>query len=1228
MKNRRVRSIVITAFLAIVLDIAICSGANASGFVGSDTAKKIETKSYWHSLYTCYSLKNGGSKDYYKKSSRRYNANGTDFKNDSSAGWGQIDSEIEMDEYYADKWGFSFRKLFPNHNAKNAVYLPNGLTPAGDDSSNCAHVINGDAWDGGDGFKDTFYDRVGKSSVKFEKNSDSTAVSNFMSGMGYTRDAGVGTTKCIKFSFHWKKERIGDSGASQDDGDGTSSSACFDISDGISLISYEGSGEYSGYLQLYFSDDSGFSIFVRPTESTKTPNDYECEGMCNPQWVYSDYDSNRSYIELYDRSWDDFVDELKNTWAPAIANTSARGCESFTESSGMLWWYDEAECNDPFALSINNPQLVITDGESADVVWKINSDRDAAAQAAFSYLGGTSRTAQKLTDSQRVVLYQYYLADLGGAVVKCDVTDPDSSYIAIKWFNNATTRKDCYITVHAVNNNEYNIAPDGYFGKPVSFDDVVSELNGISISKLTDVDGAIVDSESTQEQNENRQTEEKEAEPDCYSNSGSLGWILCPIIEGGGKAIVSIYDTYITPFLVLDAGLFKSGDGTTYSAWSQFQGYANMAFIIVFLIVIFSQLTGYGLDNYGIKKILPKLIIAAVLINLSYIICQVAIDIANIIGYSVKGIFDGVGKVNMSELTIAEAPGAKNAFTASAILVVLVGLLVTPAILSNGWGILVPVFLAIIGIAIGIISLFVILAIRKALAIVLVVISPLAFVAYMLPNTKKIFDRWFTSFKATLLAFPICSAMVFGGQAVARIMLSVAGTTKLPSAMALSAAAMSIAPVFLIPSVLKKSMGAISGMIDRVSHGVNRHARGRVAGSGIAHDLQRRGQMQRAGVKVGKDGKVQLTRRGRIQNALPRTAASRQRLDAIRADAVKSMGATAAAGSYMGDKGLDKMNAIYSSAQAAQSKQRVSDLEAMINTGDEANNISALQRHLTEAINSGDVDAVKAYQNVLTSKGEAGREAVRDAMIASGDKASKAGIQAYSQNIMENHQAAYKAKNRSVYDFAKAGQESGAATMSNSINTAKLTGDQMAGMDDKAFERLQQQPVDDNMRAAAYAALNSEGINSMEQGRRTALEQMAAGYQPAGSTSGAVDSAQDAGSTPPEPTTESISTPSSPSTAASGTDWASMTDEQKKFLQRSNPRQEGESTADWAARIQRETGFTIGKQAPKSDWSTMSDEQKKYIHKTVPRQEGESTADYAARIQRETGFTIGKQPKA
>ena len=722
--------------------------------------------------------------------------------------------------------------------------------------------------------------------------------------------------------------------------------------------------------------------------------------------------------------------------------------------------------------------------------------------------------------------------------------------------------------------SEYNaMVASGSFTKVVTNEQNFDGKKCKDVEYLTPVEQA--------QWNLDDQDEDDKYEPDCYTNAGSLGWVLCPIINQGGDFVTMIYEKMIEPFLVLDSGLFNTsstGGSATYGAWVQFQTYANIAFIAVFLAVIFSQLTGFGIDNYGIKKILPKLIAAALMINLSYIICQVAVDVANIAGYGMKNILDGIGTVDIASMTTAEAPTAHPgaAAGATAILVGLVALITVPAILSQGTAILVPVFIAIVGIVIAVFTLFCLLAVRKAFSVVLVVISPLAFLCYMLPNTKKLFDKWFTAFKAVLVAFPICSAMVYGGQAVARILVQASGGTNMPFLVVLSAAVMSIAPVFLIPGTLKKSMGTISGAIDRVSRGASHRARGGIANSNLSHDLQRRGQLQRAGVKVDKDGNVKYTLRGKAQNALRgsrfASTASKQRLDAARADAIKSYGATAKAGNYIGDEGLGRLNSAYQSGQTAQAKQRVSELEAAINASGDATNISALQGKLTDAIKNGDVDSVKAYQNVLTSKGEPGRQAVRQAMLDTKGMAGdqyESGVKAYAQNIMENHQSAYKEKDRSVYEFAKTAQATGTGMISDEINTSKLTGEAISGMDDDAFARLQDQGVDTNMQSAAYAALHSDGANKMESGRRTALEKMVEGYTPPDAAAPVVS----------EPTPNPSHTPGQ---SSSGSVWSKMTDEQKKEFHRANPRHEGESTAEYAARIQKETGVSIGRNKPQN----------------------------------------------
>ena len=75
---------------------------------------------------------------------------------------------------------------------------------------------------------------------------------------------------------------------------------------------------------------------------------------------------------------------------------------------------------------------------------------------------------------------------------------------------------------------------------------------------------------------------------------------------------------------------------------------ANIIFIIAFIFVIYSQLTSMGISNYGIKRMLPKIIVAAILINLSYYICAVLVDTSNIIGAQLQNLLVNIRKEMIS----------------------------------------------------------------------------------------------------------------------------------------------------------------------------------------------------------------------------------------------------------------------------------------------------------------------------------------------------------------------------------------------------------------------------------------------------------------------------------------------------------------------------------------------------------------------------------------------------
>ena len=86
---------------------------------------------------------------------------------------------------------------------------------------------------------------------------------------------------------------------------------------------------------------------------------------------------------------------------------------------------------------------------------------------------------------------------------------------------------------------------------------------------------------------------------------------------------------------------------------------------------------------------------------------------------------------------------------------VLAALVVMAGAIWTNPSIILSLLVGALGIVVSIFFLFLLLAAREAAIIVLVVLSPIAVVLYMLPNTKKLFDKWLKFFEGLLLVYPI-----------------------------------------------------------------------------------------------------------------------------------------------------------------------------------------------------------------------------------------------------------------------------------------------------------------------------------------------------------------------------------------------------------------------------------------------------------------------------------------
>ena len=257
-----------------------------------------------------------------------------------------------------------------------------------------------------------------------------------------------------------------------------------------------------------------------------------------------------------------------------------------------------------------------------------------------------------------------------------------------------------------------------------------------------------------------------------------IGWILCPIMEGSAKMADWAFYFLANAFLEIEPELLTSnpdnGKGTI-TAWEQARNLANIMFVIAFIIIIYSQMTGAGLNNYGIKRMLPRLIIAAIAVNISYYICQAMVDISNLLGFNIMDALRQIAKEIGPQVMGENANGGIDADTAST-----GGWIATIAITLLAVGGLVWLFLPVLGsivifILITCVMVILILLLRKAFIVLLVVASPLAFVMYLLPNTEKYFDKWLSMFWKLLMVFPVVALLLGGGQLASTIIL-VAGS--------------------------------------------------------------------------------------------------------------------------------------------------------------------------------------------------------------------------------------------------------------------------------------------------------------------------------------------------------------------------------------------------------------------------------------------------------------------
>ena len=281
-----------------------------------------------------------------------------------------------------------------------------------------------------------------------------------------------------------------------------------------------------------------------------------------------------------------------------------------------------------------------------------------------------------------------------------------------------------------------------------------------------------------------------------------IGWFICPVSNWLADGIDFMYSA-LQQFLKTKPLETTNQNSGIYLAWVIMRNISNVAFIVAFLVIIYSQLTSVGISNYGVKKMIPRLVIAAVLVNLSFTLCAILLDLSNIAGYAFQDAFMGIKNTistvgeNTSTWTWSEVISTALSNGALAIGAItftteLLPMLVPAATLAG----------------LTLLLILLIMAARQALIIILIIISPLAFVCYLLPGTEKWFKKWRDSFLTMLVFFPAFS-VVFGGAQLAGILIIQNATGPNGGIMQILGMVVQVIPLALTPIILKFSGGVL-----------------------------------------------------------------------------------------------------------------------------------------------------------------------------------------------------------------------------------------------------------------------------------------------------------------------------------------------------------------------------------------------------------------------------------
>ncbi len=751
----------------------------------------------------------------------------------ASNNWNQNVTSTGISPYKGNSINNAVKSLLSNNlvndGYSNKINLPTGFS--GSDIVSCADA----------------FETLAKTKNPFPANlTDSEEIKKLTDNFKYTpveNGTTISSTQCLSFEYRYK------SSASSPTQGYTTNTICFSVDQDGNIVDTQVTDDSNA--------DGPLKIAYTTTDDTSYQLELTCDAKCEPGVDGQRTYTGASHSVVNSTSINTLADELTNLQG------------NITTVEGTDGWYSSFQpvtpvVKDESANGGSATAFEFSGNLTTDDLIRAFSDYGTSAYGTGSY--GSAYSAAAFNDDEKYTIYKTYLKEVFNASINTsECTEDkgtDNDRIKVKTESGAQW---CRVEVGGINSsirvNGFKDNDNHHLDQKMGLSEVLAALNSDDLNpsdealSTASAEGVLDETAAGESTTATDEEGEEDATPNCWNSAESLGWIVCPIISGIQSAIDFLYQNFIEPSLQVRAEMFSD---TTRSAWQIFQTAANIIFVILLLIVIISQVTGVGIDNYGIKRILPRLVVVAILVNISYFLCALAVDISNILGQAMYNLFN-----NMAETSISANPTIDTAVAASSSIISLTITLIfaTGGLLALGGalGVILTLLPSMLVAFVSILFMFILLSVRQAGIVILSVISPIAVALYMLPNTKKYFDKWVKMYSGLLMLYPICGAIIGGSNFASVLLLSVnSNGSTIDPFFTLSAMLVNVVPYFFIPTLLRNSFSAMGNLGNRIGNVGKRF--GNISSKALAKSqtYRQRLAMQRGNLRRGADGKLEL----------------------------------------------------------------------------------------------------------------------------------------------------------------------------------------------------------------------------------------------------------------------------------------------------------------------------------------------------------------------------------